>query len=217
MLFASNCLDIKFEGSIIASVVPELNSIFNDLFKKLTGKNPLNVSNNIKLGIKFNIDSPEKVGHDRIANAVGAFYKFNSSTIIVDCGTATTLDVITESGEFKGGIICPGMVITANALFEKTAQLYQVRLQKPKRLLGRNTKESIQSGIINGYSSMIEALIRKIKINYFKNNLDNPYIILTGGLAKKIFIEEHKYTLDENLTLNGLYQIFELNSNLNNI
>lgn len=213
MLFAFKDDLEKLETGIVGSVVPELNSIFDELLTRLTGQNPLHVSHELQLGIKIATDFPGRVGQDRIANAVAAFQTYQSALIIVDCGTATTLDVIDQDSEFKGGLICPGMLISAEALYLKAAQLFQVNLDAPDQLVGKNTMESMQSGIVNGYCCMMESLIRRITNEYFSGQQHQPKVVITGGLAPKISAQLPEAVYEENLTLKGLFLIHELNQN----
>jgi type III pantothenate kinase len=195
----------------VGSVVPELNGIFSDLLKRITGQKPLILDHTLHLGIRIGTEFPEKVGHDRIANAVAAYDEYKSSLIIIDCGTATTFDVINADGIFEGGVICPGMIISAEALYSKAAQLFQVNFEKPKHLVGKNTTESMQSGIFNGYCAMIEALLEKIMKDLLIRNQPKPKVILTGGYALKISDELPNAIIQEDLTLRGLSLIHFLN------
>ena len=165
----------------------------------------------LKLGIQIETDFPEKVGHDRIANAVAAYHQHRTSLIVIDCGTATTFDVIRSDGVFEGGLICPGMMISAEALYSRAAQLFQVNLDKPEQLIGKNTTESMQSGIFNGYCAMIEALVVKITEDLKKRNQPEPKVIITGGHATKISEYLPDAAIEENLTLTGLSLIHLLN------
>mgnify|MGYP001228760928 CR=1 FL=1 len=165
----------------------------------------------LKLGIRIGTEFPEGVGQDRIANAVAAFQAYDSPLIVIDCGTATTLDVINREGVFEGGLICPGMLISAEALYARAAQLFQINLDPPERLIGRNTTESMQSGIFYGYSCMIETLVKRISKECYDRDQTEPNVVITGGLAPKIAGELPEAMYDENLTLKGLSFIHEFN------
>ena len=211
MLFAFNEDLETAECGVVASVVPELTGVFIELLKRITGQKPLIVDHSLKLGIWIETDFPEKVGHDRIANAVAAYHQYRTSLIVIDCGTATTFDVIRSDGVFEGGLICPGMLISAEALYSRAAQLFQVNLDKPEQLIGKNTTESMQSGIFNGYCAMIEALVVKIAEDLRKRNQPEPKVIITGGHATKISEYLPDAAIEENLTLTGLSLIHLLN------
>ena len=211
MLFAFNGDLESADDGIVASVVPELTGVFDELLKRLSGRYPLHVSHELKLGIRIGTEFPERVGQDRIANAVAAFQAYDSPLIVIDCGTATTLDVINREGVFEGGLICPGMLISAEALYARAAQLFQINLDPPEKLIGRNTTESMQSGIFYGYCCMIETLVKRISKECYNRDQTEPNVVITGGLAPKIAGELPEAMHDENLTLKGLYFIHEFN------
>ena len=213
MLFAFNGDLESADSGVVASVVPELTGVFIELLKRITGHKPLIVSHTLRLGIRIETDFPEKVGHDRIANAVAAYDEHRTSLIVIDCGTATTFDVISAEGVFEGGLICPGMLISAEALYSRAAQLFQVHLEKPEQLIGKNTTESMQSGIFNGYCAMIESLVEKITWDLKTRNQPEPKVIITGGHALKIIDHLPRAAIEEDLTLTGLSLIHLLNQN----
>ncbi len=216
MLFAFNGNLDDLKGAVLSSVVPELTGVFSELLEKLTGHAPLTVSHELNLGIRIATEFPAKVGQDRLANAVAAFHKYRCALIVIDCGTATTLDVITSDGEFEGGLICPGMLISAEALYAKAAQLFQVKLDPPGSLIGKNTSESMQSGIVHGYTCMIESLIVRIKQEMSSSlHQQNPIVVITGGLASKIAPMLTEVIHEEDLTLKGLSLIHKLNKAYN--
>ena len=200
---------ISFSGAIISSVVPSLSNLYVDLIRKHFNINPIIVSNKIKTNMPFIIDSPDELGADRIVNAVAAFREFNKSVIAVDFGTATTFDCVSDGGEYIGGIIAPGVILSLKALSQNASKLPNVELRKPKNLIGRNTVECMQSGLIYGYSSMVDGLILKLK----REIKSGPSIIATGGLASLIAKEtEYVNQIDEDLTLKGLKFLYDLNS-----
>lgn len=195
--------------AIVCSVVPELNEIIKNTLEDSFGITAVFIDSSLKLNIKLKVDIPKELGSDRIVNSVSAYQKVKSDVIAIDLGTATTIDCVNGLGEFIGGLIIPGINISAKALFKKTSKLPEVELERPKNIIGKNTVECIQSGLINGYTSMIENLIVKIK-----NEMNsNPYVIATGGLSKLI-LDDIKIIdeIDQDLTLKGLNTIYELNA-----
>lgn len=196
------------DSIVISSVVPPLTITFEELARKYFGKDPLTVEPGIKTGIKVRYDNPKEVGADRIANAVGAFGKYGSACIVVDFGTATTFDLISSEGDYMGGVIAPGINISAEALFKQTSKLPRVDIGKPQSIVGKNTVESIKSGIFYGYVSLIDGIVERIKREY----PERLVVIATGGIAKTIAPESEAIDLvDENLTLDGLRIIYVKN------
>ena len=198
----------KISGSIISCVVPPLFDVFIDVIKKYFSHEPIIVDHSINTGMPILLDNPEEVGPDRIVNAVSAYSQNKDSCIVVDFGTATTFDCISQEGGYLGGVICPGIMISSNALFLEASKLPRVELISPKQIIGKNTIDCIRSGIVNGYSSMVDGLIVKIK-DEMKNDAK---VFATGGLAQ--LISDHaKYIdiVDEDLTLRGLKLIYDLN------
>ena len=211
MLFACNFSLEETKGAILSSVVPELTDVFSKLIENMIGQQPIKVSNELFLGIQINTENPSKVGQDRLINAVAAYQLYNTSLIVVDCGTATTMDVVTSEGVFQGGVICPGLLISAEELFSKAAQLFQVNLEIPKNIIGKNTTECLKSGLIYGYAGMIESLIKKLTKEIKQQNQPDPTVIITGGLAAKILPIITKAIYHEDLTLRGLYLCYKMN------
>ncbi|MDP8256587.1 MAG: type III pantothenate kinase [Candidatus Alcyoniella australis] len=202
-------LDSKqVDGSIISCVVPPLLQSFEAMVRIYFNVRPLVVGPGIKTGMPILYDNPREVGADRIVNAVAAYERFKRALIVVDFGTATTLDAISERGEYLGGAICPGITISMEALFLKASKLPRVELTKPKRVIGRNTVNSIQSGILYGYAGLVDRLIERMS-----QEMDgSPVVIATGGLAERISIEATRIEHTDNmLTLEGLRVIFERN------
>ncbi|NIP29006.1 MAG: type III pantothenate kinase [Candidatus Dadabacteria bacterium] len=197
------------KGAIISSVVPSLTAIFKKIINSILSIEPVIVSNNIITNMPLLIDNPEELGADRIVNAVGAYEKIKKSLIVVDFGTATTFDCVSERGEYLGGIIAPGITLSSKALSAEASKLPKVELLKPKNLIGKNTIECMQSGLVYGYAVMIDGLVSKL-IDEMKSD---PYIIATGGLANLIVSEtENIFHIDNNLTINGLKILYEFNS-----
>ena len=196
-------------GSIICSVVPQVTNNMVKAIEKYLESSPIVVGPGVKTGLKVNIDNPKELGPDRIANSVAGYKIAKSDVIIVDLGTATTFDVVNSKKEYLGGSIAPGIKISLDALTSKTASLKSVELDLPKKVIGKNTYEAIQSGLIYGHASMIDSMIEKI----LQELGTKPKIILTGGLSKTI---QPALNLDasheQDLTLIGLEEIFNLNN-----
>ncbi len=193
---------------IISCVVPHLIPIFEELSKKYFKAAPLIVGPGIKTGIPILYKNPAEVGADRIVNAVAGFAKYGGPLIIVDFGTATTFDVVSNKGEYLGGVICPGLQISLEALYKGTAKLSPVDLVTPKHVIGKSTVESIQAGAIFGSVGLVEKMISKIHEELGQR----AKVIGTGGVLKSI-IEQIDIieTIDPFLTLEGLKIIYDLN------
>ena len=193
---------------ILSSVVPPLDSIIIEMSEKYFNVKPQVVGPGLKCGIPILYDNPKEVGADRIVNAVAAIKRYKGPVIVVDFGTATTFDFITAKGEYGGGVIAPGIGISIEALFEKASKLPKVELVKPKKIIGKNTAASIQSGIIYGYVGLVDGIVTKMK----EEAGVEAKVVATGGLAPLIAAES--CCIDEvveKLTLEGLKEIFELN------
>jgi len=190
---------------IISSVVPCATERIKDILKSKFGLSPTIVGRRLKVPIKNLYKKPDKVGQDRLVNAYACKEIYGSPAIIIDFGTATTFDYINKNGEYEGGIITPGVEITINALAEKTALLPRIKLKKPKNLIGKDTTDSIRSGVINGLTCMCDGLIEKI----CQDRKSSPLVIATGGLSH-LFYPHSRYikNLDKDLTLKGLYLIY---------
>jgi len=199
----------KLKGSIVCSVVPQVNKVFIDALSKYTQSSPLVLGPGVKTGLSVIIDNPKELGPDRIANSVGGFEKAGSPVIIVDLGTATTIDVVNKKKEYVGGAIAPGLKISLEALVSKTASLKSVDFTVPKDVIGKNTYDAIQSGVIFGHTSLIDGLIEKS----LQELGEEASVIITGGLGG--LIKDYlniKAEFYENLTLDGLAKIYEINS-----
>ena len=197
------------EGAIICSVVPQATNSFSEAIRKYLNLEPIIVGPGIKTGLKVNIDNPKELGPDRIANSVAGHLITEADTVVIDLGTATTFDVVSKNKEYLGGSIAPGIKISLDALTLKTASLKSVELDTPNKVIGKNTYEAIQSGLIMGHASMIDSMVEKIILE-----IDiEPKIILTGGLSKVVQpILNVNVEYIENLTLVGLEEIFKLNN-----
>ncbi|MCP3925642.1 MAG: type III pantothenate kinase [Desulfobacterales bacterium] len=193
--------DIK--NTIISSVVPQMMNVLEAFCNKYLGHKPHWVDHeSVKQHMPILYDNPLEVGADRIVNSVAAYEKYKKSLIIIDFGTATTLDVISEKGEYLGGVIIPGVMISSEALFQRASKLPRVDLLKPPAsVIGKNTADSIKSGIIHGYASMVDGMVKKIS----KEGDLSPKILATGGLAPLINdVSETIEKVESSLTLEGL-------------
>lgn len=193
---------------ILASVVPVLTRTVETLVRKLFDQEPMVVGPGLKTGMPVLYNPPKDVGADRIVNGVAAFERYESACIVVDFGTATTFDSITERGEYAGGAIAPGLKLAMDALFSRTAKLPKVDVARPERVVGRSTVESIQSGAFFGYAALVDGLVERMKAEM----RTDARVIATGGLAPVIAREAASIeAVDENLTLDGLRILYARN------
>ncbi len=198
----------KPDGAAICSVVPEITPVIEDAVKETFGIEPLTLSSRTKTGLTFSIKNLETLGMDRVANAVAARKLYKGHLIIVDFGTATTFCVVTEKGEYMGGAIMPGPGLSANSLAEKTARLPGVELKSPVNIIGRDTSESILTGIVLGHAGAVERIVREIS----KELKLEPVLIATGGFAHLIAPHIKEIThINPILTLEGIRLIYEMN------
>jgi type III pantothenate kinase len=197
---------------VISSVVPKLTAVFGEVGRRYLAQQPLVVTHQTDMGLTIQTDFPEQVGADRLVNATAAYHRFGGACIVVDMGTATKYDVVSRQGAFLGGIISPGLQITADALFARAAKLSQVEFVAPPTAIGRNTVHALQAGLIYGYASQIDGLIPRLQAEMCQ--LDEGlttaeiHIIGTGGLIS--LIAPHTRTIattDPWLTLSGLQTI----------
>lgn len=206
-LASANGLDLtRVQGSIISSVVPNLTVILENMIRQRLRHEPIVVSSRLDLGIKIHYDDPSTVGADRLCNAVGGYTRYGGPLIVVDFGTATTFDVVSEQGDYLGGIIAPGIETSLQTLHYRAARLMKVELRFPTRLIGRNTETSMQAGLMYGTVEMVEGLVRRISDEL----QTTPKVVLTGGLAPVIVPElPGTYRLDPHLTLHGMRLIYQ--------
>jgi len=197
------------EAAIIASVVPALTEPMVDLVRRAFGLEALVVGPGIKSGMAILYENPREVGADRIVNAVAAYERFKSGLIVVDFGTATTFDCVTPRGEYMGGVIAPGIQISADALFARAAKLPRVEIQRPPKVVGRNTQHSMQSGIVFGYVGLVDGLVERLKEEMA---FPSCAVVATGGLARLIApLSRTLEAVDDDLTLTGLRILHERN------
>ncbi|PKN04686.1 MAG: pantothenate kinase [Deltaproteobacteria bacterium HGW-Deltaproteobacteria-9] len=193
---------------IISCVVPPMLNILEPLCVKYFNIKPLIVGPGIKTGMPIFYDNPKEVGADRIVNAVAAFKKYQKESIIVDFGTATTFDYVSPKGEYMGGCIAPGIVISSEALFARASKLPRVEFSKPKTIITKDTVSAIQAGIMFGYAGLVDGIVDRMKAEA----KTKPFVIATGGLARIVAQETKSIDIiEEMLTLDGLRIIYELN------
>jgi len=212
-LFAFENLKMQEVADIIIStVVPSLTYTLQHLSAKYFGIRAIVVAAGIKTGLVVKYDNPKSLGSDRIVNAVAAHEQYQGPLIVIDFGTATTIDAISEKGEFLGGCIIPGIKVSSDALFEKTAKLPKVELQAPGHVICRNTIEGIQAGVVYGNMGIVEYIVAKMKQELSLLSKSTVTVIATGGMASLMASETSCIDkIDKMLTLNGLALIYEKN------
>ena len=196
------------DGSIISSVVPPVLNSFKTAIRKLTGCSALVVGPGIKTGLNIRMDNPSEVGSDLIVAAVAAIAEYGAPLLLVDMGTATTITAIDESGAFVGGCICPGVKISMEALTGRTAQLPGISLDEPRCAIGKNTRDSMRSGIMLGAASMLDGLLDRMEAELGTK----VTVVATGGISKFVLpLCRRKMIYDRSLMLKGLKLLYARN------
>ncbi len=208
VLKTSNIESKDIKDVIISSVVPDIMYSFTNGIRKYLKKEPMIVGPGIRTGISIHTDNPSEVGADRIVDAVAGYKEYGGPLIIIDFGTATTYDVVTEDGVFEAAITAPGIRIIADALWKKTAKLPEVEIKKPPSILAKNTIASMQAGLVYGYIGQVKYIIEQIQ----QEMGIEMKVVATGGLGRIIIdsMEDH-LIYDSELTLKGLKYIYEKN------
>jgi type III pantothenate kinase len=192
-------------GAIISSVVPALTATFETLVEQYFRRRPLLVTSDTDTGLTIRYANPREIGSDRLVNAAAAYWKFKRDLIIVDFGTATTFCIVTKEAEYLGGVIVPGLGISAEALFARAAKLSKVELIRPKTVIGTDTAGSIQAGLIFGYAGLVDALVSRIEQEIGRS----AFVIATGGLSSVIAPETTSIRrIEPLLTLEGLALLY---------
>ncbi len=202
-LFKESAIKVaQIRRTLIACVVPSMVTILDAFCRKYLGHGPQWVDPKTAAGMRILTHNPNEVGADRIVNAVAAYAKYKTSLIVIDFGTATTFDVISEQGEYLGGAICPGVMIASEALFQRASKLPRVEIHEPPAtVIGKDSISSIKSGIIYGYAGLVDGMVRQIK----RELPTLPRVIATGGLARLIHeVAESIEAVEADLTLEGL-------------
>lgn len=209
MLFVNDIKNDEIDGCIVSSVVPGImHSLMSGIVKYVYDK-PMTVGAGIKTGIRIITENPKEIGPDRIVDAVGAYEKYGGPVLVLDFGTATTYDLVTEAGEFAAGITAPGLRISAKALWEDTAKLPEIEIRKPKSILAQETISSMQAGLVYGQIGQTEYIISQVKK---EAGLDSMKVVATGGLGRIIADETDAIDIyDSTLTLEGLRMIYDRN------
>ena len=199
----------KIEGAIVASVVPNVMHSLTTAIERYVGYKPVIVGPGVKTGIRIATENPKEIGADRIVDAVAAYEKFGGPVLVIDFGTATTYDLVSEDGAFVAGITAPGIRISAKALWEDTAKLPEIEIKKPASILTQETVSSMQAGLVYGQIGQTEYIIERVKE---ESGLKNLKVVATGGLGIIISDETEKIDVyDKFLTLDGLRMIYEKN------
>ena len=197
------------EDAIISSVVPTVGISVSNAVSKLCHIVPLMLGPGVKTGLNIKIDNPAQLGADLVAGAVGALDSYTMPCVIIDMGTASTLSVLDRNGSFLGGVIAAGVRLTLKALTENTAQLTSIPIEAPDSVIGANTVESMQSGLVFGTAAMLDGLLDKIEAELG----ETPTVVATGGLSKEVIAHcKRNIIYNENLLLEGLRAIYEKNN-----
>jgi len=198
----------QITDAVLSSVVPPLVGVFEEVCRRYLDVSPLVVGAGVKTGVRICMDNPREVGADRIVNAVAAHHLYGGAVIVIDFGTATTFDVVSEEGDYLGGAIAPGIAIATEALFARTAALPRVELSHPEQTIGRNTVAAMRSGIVFGYVGLIEGIVARIQTEL----ASKAKVVATGGYAELLAQETSIIeVVNPDLTLIGLRLIHEMN------
>jgi type III pantothenate kinase len=208
LLAMRNIDPARVDSAVIACVVPSLTEPMTQLVRNAFGRQPLVVGPGVRTGMAILIENPREVGADRIADAVAGYEKAKGGVVVVDFGTSTNFDVVTPRGEYLGGVLAPGLQISADALFARAARLPRVEIVAPSKVVGRNTLHAMQSGIVYGYAGLVDGLVERIL-----SEVGFPCAVMaTGGLASLIApISRTIREVDPELTLTGLRLLYERN------
>lgn len=199
----------EIEDCIISSVVPSVGKSLSSAVSKLCHIVPLMLGPGVKTGLNIKIDNPAQLGADLVAGAVGALDAYTMPCVVIDMGTASTVSVLDRNGTFLGGVIAAGVRLTLKALAENTAQLTSIPIEAPPSVIGRNTVECMQSGLVYGTAAMLDGLLEKIE----EELGETPTVVATGGLSKEIIAYcKRNIIYNENLLLDGLRAIYEKNN-----
>ncbi|MEY8353820.1 type III pantothenate kinase [Lachnospiraceae bacterium 54-53] len=199
----------SIDGAIVASVVPPLTDVVLTAVKKITGKTPMLVGSGMKTGLNIKMDNPKTVGSDLIVDAVAALKDYPAPIIVIDMGTATTMSVIDRAGNYTGGIIFPGLRVSLDSLSSRAAQLPYIGLNKPTKIIGKNTIDCMKNGILYGNAAMIDGVIDRIQEELGAC----ASLVATGGLASSVIpLCRHTIHYDDTLLLKGLLILYEKNN-----
>ena len=201
LLSSADLLPRQVTGAIVSSVVPILTGTFETLIEEYFHQRPMFVTSDMDTGLTLRYANPKEIGSDRLVNAAAAYHKYHRDLIIVDFGTATTFCTVTKDAEYLGGVIAPGLGISAEALFSRAAKLSKVELIRPKTVIGTDTESSIQSGLLFGYAGLVDTLVKRIEQELGRST----YVIATGGLSTVVAPETTSIQkIEPLLTLEGL-------------
>ena len=198
----------RFAGAVISSVVPRATSALSAAIANFVVNGTLVVGPGVKTGMPILIDNPREVGADRVVNAVAARARYGTPVIVVDFGTSTNFDIVSDNGEYLGGVIGPGLEVSMDALVAATAALRRVELTPPRSVIGKGTVEAIQAGLLYGHAGYVDGIVERVRAELGKE----VQAVATGGLAATIVPHCRTVTtVDENLTLDGLRMLFDIN------
>jgi len=205
LLAAAGILPQRVSGAIISSVVPVLTPTFEEMVERSFGRHALLVTSETDTGLTLTYANPKEIGSDRLVNAAAAYHKYRRDLIIVDFGTATTFCAVTKDGQYLGGVIAPGLGISAEALFTRAAKLAKVEFVRPKTVIGTDTASSIQAGLLFGYAGLVDSLVRRMEQELGRSAL----VIATGGLSSILAAETTTIQkIEPLLTLEGLELLY---------